>query len=58
MGNDGNEYSEGYCEVGDLPTIKIFRPNGEFIKMDVILVEGNLEFQSLGNASVILRGVI
>ena len=38
-----------------LPIIKIFRPNGEFIKMDVILIEGKLEFQSLGHATVILK---
>lgn len=47
--------TNGYCQIGDIPSIKVFRNNGEFIQMDVILVDGKLEFQSIGNAMVILK---
>ena len=47
--------TEGYCQIGDRPNIKVFRSNGEFVSMEVVEVEGDLEFKSLGHATVILK---
>ena len=34
MGYDGNEYSSGYCEHGDIPSIKLYRSStGEIIDL-------------------------
>jgi hypothetical protein len=47
--------TDGYCQIGDLPNIKVFRENGEFINMEVVEIEGDLEFKALGHANVILK---
>ncbi|MBI45271.1 MAG: hypothetical protein CMG66_03795 [Candidatus Marinimicrobia bacterium] len=49
--------TKGYCEVGDIPIIKVHRDNGEVIDMDVILIDddGTLGFQSIGHVYVILQ---
>ena len=47
--------SERYCKNGDIPKIMVHRINGDRIEMEVILVEGDLEFQGLGHAIVILK---
>jgi hypothetical protein len=44
MGVDGEAYSAGYCEPGDIPTIKIHRTTGEVVDMNVTAVEGSLAF--------------
>ena len=46
--------TEGYCINGDLPIVKVHRKDGEIIKMNIIAIEGNLEFKGLGHATVIL----
>ena len=47
--------TEGYCQNGDLPIIKVHRINGEIINMDIIKIDGDLEFKGLGHATVILK---
>ena len=46
--------TEGYCLNGDLPIVKVHRKDGEIIKMNIITIEGDLEFKELGHATVIL----
>ena len=47
--------TEGYCENGDLPVIKVHRLDGQIIEMDIIKINGDLEFKGLGHAMVVLR---
>ena len=48
--------TDGYCKIGDIPIIKVFKPNGEFIELDVIQIdEIGLEFKVLGHSTVILK---
>ena len=47
--------TEGYCENGDLPIIKVHRPDGQIIDMDVIKIDGDLEFKGIGHATIILK---
>ena len=47
--------TEGYCKNGDLPIIKVHMLDGEIIDMDIIKIDGNLEFKGLGHATVILK---
>ena len=47
--------TEGYCENGDLPIIKVHKSDGQIIDMDIIQVDGDLQFKSLGHATVILK---
>ena len=36
MGNDGNEYSNGYCVVGDIPEFKLYDSStGEYLVLDI-----------------------
>ena len=35
----------GYCEPGDIPSIKVHRTNGEIVDMFVTAVEGSLGFR-------------
>ena len=53
MGDDGGDYSNGYCKDGDIPSIKLHRKSGEVILMNVELIEGKLEFQN--NSHIIVR---
>ena len=62
MGYDNSSEStkistEGYCKIGDIPIIKVYRENGDIITMDVTLINdnGKLEFQSIGHVYVILQ---
>ena len=62
MGYDNSSEStkistKGYCEIGDIPIIKVHRENGDIITMDVTLIndDGNLEFQSIGHVYVVLE---
>ena len=62
MGYDNSSEStkistKGYCEIGDIPIIKVYRENGDIITMDVTLIndDGKLEFQSIGHVYVILQ---
>ena len=45
----------GYCENGDLPIIKVHRPDGQIIEMDVIKIDGDLEFKGIGHATIVLK---
>ena len=47
----------GYCEPGDIPSIKVHRANGEIVDMFVTAVEGSLGFQGMGHAIVTLSDV-
>ena len=47
--------TEGYCKNGDLPIIKVHKVDGQIIDMDVIKVDGDLEFKSIGHATIILK---
>jgi len=47
----------GYCEPGDIPSIKVHRTNGEIVDMFVTAVEGSLGFQGMGHAIVTLSDV-
>ena len=47
--------TEGYCKNGDIPTLKVHRENGDVFIMEIILVDGKLEFQSIGHVNVILK---
>ena len=47
--------TEGYCKNGDLPIIKVHKVDGQIIDMDVIKVDGYLEFKSIGHATIILK---
>ena len=44
----------GYCQPGDVPTIKIHRTTGEVVDMHVTLVDGSLAFSGIGHALVTL----
>ena len=50
--------TEGYCEIGNIPTIRVYRSNGDIVDMDVTATEGELEFKGIGHARVILNGTI
>ena len=59
MGYDSSSDSikistQGYCEKGDIPIIKVHRENNEVVQMDVVVIEGSLEFD-FGHAKVILK---
>ena len=45
----------GYCENGDLPIIKVHRSDGQIIEMDVIKIDGDLEFKGIGHATIVLK---
>ena len=45
----------GYCKNGDLPIIRVHKANGQIIDMDVIKVDGDLEFKGIGHATIILK---
>ena len=45
----------GYCENGDLPIIKVHRSDGQIIEMDVIEIDGDLEFKGIGHATIVLK---
>ena len=47
----------GYCEPGDIPSIKVHRTNGEIVDMFVTSVEGSLAFSGMGHAIVTLSDV-
>ena len=44
----------GYCQAGDIPTIKVHRTTGEVVDMQVTAVEGSLAFSGMGHAIVTL----
>ena len=47
----------GYCEPGDIPTIKIHRTTGEIVEMFTTAVEGSTAFSGMGHAIVTLSDV-
>ena len=48
-----NSLTAGYCESGDIPTIKVHRTNGEIIEMNIVSVDGSsVEFQPIGHVIV------
>jgi hypothetical protein len=47
--------TEGYCKNGDLPIIRVHRPDGQVIEMDIVKIDGNLEFKGLGHVTVVLK---
>ena len=47
--------TEGYCKNGDFPIIKVHKGDGQIIKMEVIKVDGDLEFKGIGHATIILK---
>ena len=62
MGYDNSSEStkistKGYCEIGDIPTIKVHRENGDIVIMDVTLINDNekLDFQPIGHVYVVLN---
>ena len=50
--------TEGYCEIGDIPIIQVYRSNGNIVEMNVTVTEGDLEFKGIGHARVTLNGTI
>jgi len=48
--------TKGYCEIGDIPIIKVHRENGDIIVMNVTLIndDGKLDFQPIGHVYVVL----
>ena len=52
MGDDGEDYSSGYCKSGDIPNIKVYRKSGEIASMNIEVIEGTLEFQSTSHTKV------
>ena len=49
--------TKGYCEIGDIPIIKVHRENGDIITMNVTLIndDGKLDFQPIGHVYVVLN---
>ena len=47
----------GYCEPGDIPSIKVHRTTGEIVDMYVTAVEGSLAFSGMGHAIVTLSDI-
>jgi hypothetical protein len=47
----------GYCEPGDIPSIKVHKVTGQIIDMFVTAVEGSLAFSGMGHAIVTLSDV-
>jgi len=47
--------TEGYCKTGDLPIIRVHRSDGTVLDLDVISVEGDLEFKNIGHSTVIIK---
>ncbi|SVC65400.1 uncharacterized protein METZ01_LOCUS318254, partial [marine metagenome] len=46
--------TNGYCEPGDVPTIKVHRSNGDVVEMDVETLSGSASFQGIGHTTVVL----
>jgi len=38
-----------------LPIIKVHRSDGQIIEMDVIEIDGDLEFKGIGHATIVLK---
>ncbi len=62
MGYDNSSEStkistKGYCEIGDIPIIKVHRENGDIITMNVTLINDDekLDFQPIGHVTVVLN---
>ena len=49
--------TSGYCEPGDIPSIKIHKTTGEVVEMFTTAVEGSLAFSGIGHAIVTLSDV-
>ena len=47
--------TEGYCKTGDLPISRLHRSDGTVLDLDVISVEGDLEFKNIGHSTVIIK---
>jgi hypothetical protein len=54
-----NNLTLGYCEPGDVPTVKVHRTNGEIIDMFITSDdESSLEYQPIGHTFVTMSDIV
>ena len=56
---DVNNVTLGYCEPGDVPTVKVHRTNGEIIEMVITSNDdSSIEYQPIGHTFVTMSDIV